>query len=342
VTGDMEFGVFDHLDRGAVPLRQFYEDRLALAEAYDRAGFYSYHLAEHHATPLGMAPSPSVFLAALAQRTKRLRFGPMVYCLPLYHPLRLVEEICMLDQMSRGRLDLGTGRGISPIEIGYYGVDPDAAQRMYAECWQVVLQGLTRKTVDFTGEFYRFADVPMELEPYQKPHPPLWYGVSKADSAERAAQHGLSFVLNATVEGARAIVDAYRAALAPGAREPKLGLNQYIVVAGSDEEALAIARPAYRVWHKNFHTLWRKHGIPPVGARYGPEFDDQAAEGRAFAGSVETAIRVLRQRVADSGVNYLVGRFAFGDMALAHSLQSVDLFARHVMPALRGRAAAAE
>ena len=64
-----------------------------------------------------MAPSPSVFLAAVAQRTKRLRFGPMVYALPLYHPLRMIEEICMLDQMSRGRLDIGFGRGSSPIEL---------------------------------------------------------------------------------------------------------------------------------------------------------------------------------------------------------------------------------
>src|SRR5579883_1224546 len=124
----MDFGIFDHLDRHGVPLPQFYEERLRLIELYDQAGFFSYHLAEHHATPLGLAPSPSVFLAAVAQRTRRLRFGPMVYCLPLYHPIRLAEEIAMLDQMSGGRLDLGIGRGISPIETGYYGVDPDQAQ----------------------------------------------------------------------------------------------------------------------------------------------------------------------------------------------------------------------
>src|SRR5579862_9601409 len=68
----MEFGVFDHLDRTGGPLPEFYEDRLKIAEAYDRAGFYAYHLAEHHSTPLGMAPSPNVFLAAVAQRTRRL------------------------------------------------------------------------------------------------------------------------------------------------------------------------------------------------------------------------------------------------------------------------------
>src|SRR6266536_1393147 len=124
----MEFGVFDHLDRYDGLLADYYEDRLKIAEAYDSAGFYAYHLAEHHATPLGMAPSPSVFLAAIAQRTKRLRFGPMVYALPLYHPLRLIEEICMLDQMSGGRLEIGFGRGSSPIELAYYGQDAKNAQ----------------------------------------------------------------------------------------------------------------------------------------------------------------------------------------------------------------------
>jgi len=87
----MRFGIFDHLDDGGVPLGQLFEERLKLVEAYDRAGFYGYHLAEHHATPLGYAPSPSVFLSAVAQRTRQLRFGPMVYLLPLYHPLRLIE-----------------------------------------------------------------------------------------------------------------------------------------------------------------------------------------------------------------------------------------------------------
>ena len=87
----MQFGVFDHLDLGAVPLGEHYENRLKLIEAYDRAGFRTYHLAEHHATPLGMAPSPSVFLAAVAQRTRRLRFGPLVYTLSLHHPLRVAR-----------------------------------------------------------------------------------------------------------------------------------------------------------------------------------------------------------------------------------------------------------
>ena len=109
----MRFGVFDHLDDSGVPLGRHFEERLRLIEAYDRAGFYGYHLAEHHNTPLGYAPSPGIFLSAVAQRTKRLRFGPMVYLLPLYHPLRLIDEICMLDQMSGGRFLFGVGRGVA-------------------------------------------------------------------------------------------------------------------------------------------------------------------------------------------------------------------------------------
>src|SRR5882672_11481375 len=139
----MKFGVFDHLDASGAPLAEFYENRLRLAEAYDRIGIHALHIAEHHATPLGMSPSPSVFLASVAQRTRRLRFGPLVYTLALYHPLRLADEICMLDQMSRGRFLLGIGKGISPIEVGYYGVDFKNADKMFAESFAIIMQALT-------------------------------------------------------------------------------------------------------------------------------------------------------------------------------------------------------
>src|ERR1700748_2011251 len=117
----MRFGIFDHLDDNGVPLAAHFENRLKLVEAYCPLGYYAYHLAEHHNTPLGYAPSPSVFLSAVAQRSKKLKFGPMVYLLPLYHPLRLIDEVCMLDQMSNGRFLYGVGRGISPVEVRLYG-----------------------------------------------------------------------------------------------------------------------------------------------------------------------------------------------------------------------------
>ena len=169
----MRFGIFDHLDDSGLPLSQHFEERLRLIEAYDRAGFYGYHLAEHHNTPLGYAPSPGVFLSAVAQRTKQLRFGPMVYLLPLYHPLRLIDEICMLDQMSGGRFLYGVGRGISPVEVGFYGVNFDTGAKQFRECFEVVRRGLTEDRLTFHGEFYDFDNVPIVMKPYQRPLP-VW------------------------------------------------------------------------------------------------------------------------------------------------------------------------
>jgi alkanesulfonate monooxygenase SsuD/methylene tetrahydromethanopterin reductase-like flavin-dependent oxidoreductase (luciferase family) len=85
----LRFGLFDHLDHNGTPLAEQLEERLKLIGVFEAEGYYAYHLAEHHSTPLGMAPSPSVFLAAVAQRTRRIKFGPLVYLLPLHHPLRL-------------------------------------------------------------------------------------------------------------------------------------------------------------------------------------------------------------------------------------------------------------
>ena len=129
----MHFEIFDHMDRSGEQLAVQYENRLTMLEACDRAGFHGYHLAEHHQTPLGFAPSPSVFLAAAAQRTKNIRLGALVFTLSLYHPLRILDEICMLDHLSKGRLELGLGRGISPIEVNFYGVDAEKSPEIYGE-----------------------------------------------------------------------------------------------------------------------------------------------------------------------------------------------------------------
>jgi len=339
----LEFGVFDHVDRNDLPLKDFYEDRLKLIEAYEHAGIFGYHCAEHHSTPLGMAASPSVYLAAVSQRTKRLRFGPLVYTLALYHPLRLAEEICMLDQMSRGRFLLGVGKGISPIEVGYYGIDYQHVDKMYAEAFAIIMQALTQKRVDFEGAYYKFKNVPFEVWPFQQPHPPLWYGVVSPDSAERAAKAGMNFISNSTATVIKAKVARYTAA-APaksGAEAPKFGMNRYLVLADSEEKALETGRRAYRRWWSSFMTLWHKHGIPPTSVNYPPEIDGQMADGRAIVGTPQQAVEQLRAQLAESGANYLVCRFAFGDLSLSESTRSLELFQRHVMPALRESVAVA-
>ena len=221
----LEFGIFDHLDRNDLPLRDYYEQRLKMTEAFDRCGFYSYHVAEHHFTPLGMAPSPSVFLSAIAQRTKRLRFGTFVYALPVHHPLRVLEEICMLDHLSGGRLEIGFGRGSVPYEIAYYGQNAEERQQIYAERLELILKAFTVKTLTWDGKYDQFKDVPMEIEPLQKPHPPLWYGAHSPDSAERAARKGLHMVTNDKPDQHARHHRALPADLARGARRGRAAQN---------------------------------------------------------------------------------------------------------------------
>src|SRR5690348_11270823 len=112
----MRFGIIDHNDDTGRPHVEQIAERLELIEAYDRLGFYAYHLTEHHGTPLAVTPSPHLMLAAAAQRTSRLQLGTLITILPLYHPMRIIEEAVTLDQLSNGRLDLGVGRGVSPSE----------------------------------------------------------------------------------------------------------------------------------------------------------------------------------------------------------------------------------
>jgi alkanesulfonate monooxygenase SsuD/methylene tetrahydromethanopterin reductase-like flavin-dependent oxidoreductase (luciferase family) len=333
----MKFGIFDHLDRNELSLHAFYAERLKFVEAYDRAGFYAYHTAEHHATPLGLAASPSVFLAAVAQRTERLRFGPLVYTLPLHHPLRVVEEICMLDQMSGGRLELGVGRGISPIESAYYGVPADQRQKMYIEALQIVRQALTSRTLTFHGQFYDYTDVPIELEPFQKPHPPFWAGVGTPDGGEVAGRSGFNLVANTLTEQIRVIVERYRAALAEAhpAATPLIGLGRFVIMGATDEEALTVARRAYPLWHRHFHHLFRMHGTSPAGGDRPPQFDQIKDGGRGIAGSPATVTRMIKSQMAEAGTNYFVGQFAFGDLTQSEVMRTIDLFAREVMPALK-------
>jgi alkanesulfonate monooxygenase SsuD/methylene tetrahydromethanopterin reductase-like flavin-dependent oxidoreductase (luciferase family) len=339
IASDLSFGIFDHLDRGSRPLDEYYEDRLKIAEAADAAGFYSYHVAEHHATPLGMAPSPGIFFGAVAQRTKRLRFGPMVYLLPLYHPIRLTEEIAMLDQLSHGRYDPGIGRGISPIESSLYGRDPSHAQQLFDEVHAIVTMGLEKGRVDFDGEHYHFHDVPIEIGPYQRPHPPFWYGITSVESAERCVARGFNGMALSRTDTANEISHRYTAAAkAAGKTQLKMGVGRFVVLADTDAEALAVARRAYPIWHENFHHLYHVYGRSPVHGERPIEYEAMMELGLAYGGSPATVIAALRKDLEASGAGYAVSQFMFGDMTLDEGQRSLTLFRDKVMPALRGAA----
>jgi alkanesulfonate monooxygenase SsuD/methylene tetrahydromethanopterin reductase-like flavin-dependent oxidoreductase (luciferase family) len=343
MTDPLQIGVFDHMDRGDTPLARQYEDRLKLAELYDRLGFDRMHIAEHHSTPLGTAPSPGIFLSAVAQRTRRLRFGPLVYPIKLYHPLRLAEEIAMLDHLSNGRFEFGIGKGASPIELALYGIDPANVEPQYAEALKVVMQALTQDRVDFEGQFYQFRDVPVTMHPLQRPHPPMWYGVSRPDGAARAARNAYNIVGNLPAAAARNVTDSYRAAWVDAGRDaadlPRLGIGRFIVVADSDEQAQARAARAFPRWQSSFWKLWDARGArPPVSM---PDtFEGVQRIGIGVAGSARTVAQTLSAQVEEAGANYLLGRFAFGDLSFEESAQSASLFANEVMPVLKANAPA--
>ncbi len=337
-AGSVKFGVFDHMDRAGPNLGRQFDDRLKLIALYEKAGFHAYHLAEHHATPLGMAPSPSVFLAAVARATTTMRFGPLVYTLNLYHPLRLIDEICMLDQLSGGRLELGIGRGISPYEVGYYGVDPATGPERFAEALAVILKGLTEKRLSYQGKYFSFNDVPMELQPVQTPHPPLWYGANSLESADRLAEQGCNVVVGMKAEGVGKFAARFRAAwnaLGHGeAALPFIGLSRHIVVGDTDKEAQSAAKRAYALWYDALIHLWRAHGVGLPRQMIPADFEPALDGGYIIAGSASTVRERLRRDNAVAGINYCICRLAFGDLSFEESAQSVELFAKEVMPAL--------
>lgn len=296
----LQFGVFDHIEHlPGVALEQLYDERLQQLELFDQYGFYSYHLAEHHTPAVhSMAPSQNVFLASVAQRTSRLRFGPCVYVLPLHHPLRLIEEISMLDHLSKGRLELGVGRG-GVLEAYFWCQDsePEVNEARYHETLNIVLKGLSHDELTHHGRFYDFDNVPMRLRPKQTPYPPLWY----MRNPETAARGGMNCLILGSLDRMEALALRYRRVWAecqgagPLTRqgtEPKVGLVTHIVLADTDEEAMAIAKPAWDAYLWNLGTPRRLE----AERRGLTQFLNRRDTGNVASRSVPERHRALEER----------------------------------------------
>jgi alkanesulfonate monooxygenase SsuD/methylene tetrahydromethanopterin reductase-like flavin-dependent oxidoreductase (luciferase family) len=331
----LKFGLFDHMDDSGRGLARQYEERLQLAEACEAAGFHAYHVAEHHGTAHGIASSPNLFLAAMAQRTTRLRLGPLVMLLNFYHPLRAFEEIAMLDQISGGRVEFGIGRGASPVELSFFGVDAGEAQDRYLEATDVVLQAMAGGTLNYHGRYFDLQDVPISLSPFQQPHPPLWVGAMREETAVWAAEHDANIACVGGVDRVRPITDAYRArwkAMAkPDAAMPLLGMVRQIVIADSDGEARALAAPAYQRWFDTFTQLSRQRRLPlpPALPR---TFEEARESGFSIAGTAATVCEALDAQASDAGINYLLCQIAFGNLPFEASRRTASAMAYEIMP----------
>jgi alkanesulfonate monooxygenase SsuD/methylene tetrahydromethanopterin reductase-like flavin-dependent oxidoreductase (luciferase family) len=343
----MKIGLFDHLERSEDrSLATQFDERLEFAAAADEAGFYCLHTAEHHSSRLNMVPEPGVWLSAVARATTNMRLGPLVYLLTLYSPLRLAEEICMLDHLSKGRLELGVGRGVSPFELNFHKVDHEESREIFFDAYDCLKEALTHDEFSYEGKYFSYSDVPMTLRPLQTPYPPVWYGSSNTIGATWAGEHGLHFAANGATALAQENINAYREALAkrgsPAHPKPEfsggnaIGLLRHIYVADTDEEARRIAKPALEYHAASLNWLRERFGqtefTKRTGVHRGADFESWEEMGMAIAGSPDTCRAKLTEQADKLGINYLIAYLFFGDMTLKDAMRSQQLFVSEVMP----------
>lgn len=233
----------------------------------------------------------------------------------------------MLDQMSGGRFELGVGRGISPYELAYCNLNFLEAAEIYEESLQVILAGLASPTLTHIGKHYQYRGVPMELEPVQRPHPPLWQGVTSVESAVGAARRKANAVSHGPIVGVRPIAEAYLAATGGAGL---IGCGRHVFVADTDAEAMKIATPAYKVWYDSLVSLWRKFRSIPY--HFAESLEVALAKDSAIVGSPATVRAEIERHVAETRCNYFVTRFAYGNLTHEQSVRSLTLFTSEVMP----------
>ena len=340
----MNFGIFDWIEASASRSpAEVYAHKLELAQAADRLGLHAYLIAEHQGTPLSVDGSPAVMLSAMFQRTKRLRAGALTFCLPWHDAYRLYQEVCMLDQMSGGRLELGVGRGVSPIESKIFGLRSiDESREKYRETLDVFFAACRSETLDFQGKHYRYEGAELHVKPLQRPYPPLWFPSSNKDSIEFTARHGYHTALLGKVADARPLFDRYRELWEKHRHEPGrhnahvgapfLAKTQHLVIAEETEEAKRLGEAAHRTWNAHIHHLTRKLGRPDVHntEAYSPE-----SAHPLITGTPAEVTEKLAELIRATTINYLLCVFSFGDLAPQHAQRSLELFAGEVMPKLK-------
>jgi alkanesulfonate monooxygenase SsuD/methylene tetrahydromethanopterin reductase-like flavin-dependent oxidoreductase (luciferase family) len=256
-------------------LMQWPEDRSA-ADVYrneldqmveaDRQGYHAVWLAEHHFSRYGISPSLHLTAAHVAARTRRLRIGTAVTILPFYHPIRVAEEIAMLDVLSEGRLDWGVGRGYQGHEFAGFGVDITKSHLIFREQLEVVKRLWTEERAGHEGELFRFAPLELLPRPVQQPHPPIWIAALSPSTLEWAADHGYAILTDQfspwfRIEEMRAVYFERAARAGADATRFDLPTLRQVYVGETTARARAEAAPA---------LLWYYRSLARVGSPGGP------------------------------------------------------------------------
>jgi alkanesulfonate monooxygenase SsuD/methylene tetrahydromethanopterin reductase-like flavin-dependent oxidoreductase (luciferase family) len=312
-------------------LATVYARALERIEIMDRSGYDAVWLAEHHFSSFSVCPSVHMVSTLAAARTRRLRIGTAVSLAPFYHPLRLAEEVALLDQLSGGRVNWGAGRGFARVEFEAFGVPPEESATRFRETVDIVLRAWTEERLSFAGRYFRFEDVEILPKPLQQPHPPVWLAASSEGAIEWAAAHGFSILMDphssAAELGHKRRFYAERLAAAGHAETGRdIPMARLVAIAEDAEKAAAVAKSG-ALWildsylgtqHRPvMHGNFTPAGVDPV-ARY---LDEVILHGtpESVAGEI--------QRLQDEiGLDYLLCA------PLSH--ESFTLLTERVLPRL--------
>ena len=355
----MRFGTFYFFQ--AVPWLSHDEvvhRELEQMEWTEELGFDQIWLTEHHFIDYGLAVDPGTLAAVAASRTRRVRIGLAAAILPFHHPLRLAEQTALVDIVSRGRLEVGFGRGNRPAEFRGYNVPQQENRDRFEEAVEIITQAWTQnEPFSYEGRFFTVRDTRVIPKPLQKPHPPVYQVCGSKESIEGTAARGwpmLNSVLRGNAEqqlvtNREAYVTAARKAGRSEAEIADLlerwGVSRQIYVAPTDAQAQAESKDAEMWYQESFRRFVIPERIEEAHPSLQPHFrqlaerlakinwDDLVRETVAF-GSPDTVARKIEAMRA-LGVGHVLCWMNFGGLPQDKIRRSMELFEREVMPHFR-------
>jgi alkanesulfonate monooxygenase SsuD/methylene tetrahydromethanopterin reductase-like flavin-dependent oxidoreductase (luciferase family) len=323
----MKFGIlqfFSWPDR-RIDLPTVYERALGRIEIMDGAGYDAVWLTEHHFNDYSVCPSIPVMGAYAAARTKRIRIGTGVTLAGLYHPLRLAEEIALLDVLSGGRVNWGAGRGFDAREFRAFGVPPEESQLRFREAVDIVLQAWRNQRLTYHGKYFSFEDIEVLPKPLQRPHPPVWIAAGSQDAISWAGASGYSILMDphATHAETGAHWEFYRDQLHSHGHSidgRDIPIARLLAIAPTDREAAEVARQGAK-W------LLRTY-VDPKGTRGGGDLLQRYVDSVVIHGTVDRVIDEIARLHETVHLDYLIGA------PLSH--QTFLSFTDKVLPKLLG------
>jgi natural product biosynthesis luciferase-like monooxygenase protein len=329
-------------------------DFLVLAEAL---GFDSVWANEHHFHPFGgMIPAPAVMLAALSQRTSRVRLGTSVAVLPLHNPLEIAEQFAMVDLMSGGRLEFGAGRGFVAYDFEVHGVPIEEGQDRMLESLDIIVKAWSGEKFSHHGKFFHYEGVEIWPRPAQRPHPPVWIAATANPSSfETVGRRGhdlLSVAYLRPMEDLGRLTKIYRdARAAAGFDMPstRIATHYQVVISEDRAEARQLAHDALVRYMqlsiiaqsnaKSFVIRPESRALAERGE--GVDIDKLVAEGRVLAGTPDDVVAILERARTEIGLTSVDCTFTFGGLTQEQAERSMRLMAAEVFPRLRQPTAAA-